>query len=807
MSGETLLTKNAKDGKTPLTVTQQRLEKNDGTEVTVICLACNNASTIKQTLTSIVEQTTNFRFKVYVGVDFGNDETAEIVKKFAESHSNVTAFFRESHIGEGRNLSKLIELTNSPYVAICRGNDYWVDTEKIQKQYNCLEDNKEISFCLTSAEIFPLSEIESENNDFKAYYNAIDDRYFIPESVPNYKKTNELSAKNIINSNSECISTFFCRWNYDIEFPEWYYRDDLNETALCLIQLLDGKAIYLDDVTTVCGFSEFQLRHSFIDPVEYYVYSKLKQINWLSGMLDFVRKKNITNYPNGLLLNKMKSESTAYINKMLVQHNDFDSVKRLFIECPIAGRYLLQYYIGADQDRRIFERTLNDSGYFTVVRRKKVRRFIGYYAKFAAFCLKIKRSKFITSIVDSIKNIVQFCCYWFYTPFQKKKNLWVISGFPKTSYMDNTKYFYEYVTKNHPEIDIYWLTMSKSVYKILKSQGNKVCLFRTKECRKILSHASVGIVDHYACADFDRFSGYNNGIKIVNLWHGVGFKPAGDENGPKWTNQRGLRRSTDILAQPSDNIFVKAFKCIKYFFHAYYRELFEKYLMFVCPGQERIDMVGKIWGIPESCYFMSGHPRNEPLYQTEKDKEHPLIMYAPTYRELPENEMKMIDNCLNAVPEIQKLMEKINGRFAIRLHPHTWRNYKGKILSAIRDYDRIFLDTEKDVYPYLAKYSVMISDYSSIALDFAMIDGPTIFLCSDLYESERGFNLDFQNVVPGPIYFNWSDTLKKVEEYVNDSQTDHNLRAEKCRFFFNPEVNDINNSERIVEEIKKRIKF
>ena len=115
------------------------------------------------------------------------------------------------------------------------------------------------------------------------------------------------------------------------------------------------------------------------------------------------------------------------------------------------------------------------------------------------------------------------------------------------------------------------------------------------------------------------------------------------------------------------------------------------------------------------------------------------------------------------------------------------------------------MDTEKDVYPYLGKYSVMISDYSSIALDFAMLDRPTIFLCPDLNDTERGFNLDFRNVVPGPIVMNWDEAIEKIDAYISNPGLDSDLRKEKCRYFFTPEVNDINNSSRIVAEIKRRI--
>ena len=102
----------------------------------------------------------------------------------------------------------------------------------------------------------------------------------------------------------------------------------------------------------------------------------------------------------------------------------------------------------------------------------------------------------------------------------------------------------------------------------------------------------------------------------------------------------------------------------------------------------------------------------------------------------------------------------------------------------------------------------MISDYSSIALDFAQLDRPTVFHCADydwFVKNEAGFNLDFPSVIPGPMTANWSETIEEVKKYVKNPEKDSELRREKIKYFFDEAVNGPDNSERIVEEIKKRI--
>jgi CDP-ribitol ribitolphosphotransferase len=142
------------------------------------------------------------------------------------------------------------------------------------------------------------------------------------------------------------------------------------------------------------------------------------------------------------------------------------------------------------------------------------------------------------------------------------------------------------------------------------------------------------------------------------------------------------------------------------------------------------------------------------------------------------------------------------------MHPHTWRNYSGKISKVLDQYDRLRVDGEKDVYPALGSFSILISDYSSIALDFALLDRPVIFHTADydwFIENEAGFNVDFPNVIPGPMTRNWKDTLKEIKTYYDNPKKDSDLRMEKLTYFFDRTVNGADNSERIVGEIKRRI--
>ena len=364
--------------------------------------------------------------------------------------------------------------------------------------------------------------------------------------------------------------------------------------------------------------------------------------------------------------------------------------------------------------------------------------------------------------------------------------------------------------ENHPEIEAVWLTLDRSVYRKLLQEGKPVCWCRSLKGLWTMCRAKIAVTDHYRVTDYSVFWGFNARTKVVQLWHGVGFKDMERNVQTSSFRKLGLKHSDDIIIHKNDSLSTRIKKRLRFICLAPKRELFEKYFLFVCPGQERIDMIGEKWNINRESYFMAGHPRNLPLYMAERDEAHPKVLYAPTYRDSAAEEKEMVDGCMEALDSIQELMTKINGSFTIRMHPHTWRNYQNRILLKLENYDRIFLDTSKDVYQELGKYSVVISDYSSIALDFAMLDRPVVFYCYDLEwfeKHELGFGLDYLSHTPGPKTRSWRETLEKVYDYVQHPEKDSVFRREVCKYFFTEEVNNIQNSERITEELKRRLRI
>ena len=781
----------------------------DDVMVTVVCITYNHELYIAEALESFVSQITNFKFLVFVGDDCSTDSTPKIVQQYAEKYPDtIVPFLREENMGGmgKRNLIDLCEHASSPYIATCEGDDYWCDPYKLQKQFDYMEEHPDYRICFCKTRIQA-----PEDWYFSSYYIANDDgERVIPDCKPGYRlPPAPLTAKQCIDYLPCHTSSVFYRWDYALTVPEWFYDGVIGDHPIFLLQLGMGQAGYITDIGSVYRRSEVGVAmNKSVD--DDFIQTRLDYCRFLLGLREFF-DENYEGYCKVNFENRIKLEVYNYLNTA-IKVDDSNLILELFEEYPEAGRIALSAFLSFYRDQRSLTGQYGWEGYKMIARSKRFRKFNKRIVRtsLSLRSYKTKLKKHFSQIKKKLHNLHSLLCYKKYSLVPKDPSIWVFSCFYKHGYQDNTRYLYEYVVENHPEIKAYWTTLDTKVYNDLIDNNMPVVLMGTKQCRDITSRAAIAVTDHFRMSDYDNRYGFNANTKVVQLWHGVGFKSMGDGKTISNTDVKGVRYSDDILPQEGDSQETIKRKKRLYSRYSYNRELFEEYFMFVCPGQERIDMFAKVWHIPESSYFMAGNPRNIKLYSQEQSQEHFSILYAPTYRFDVDAEKKLVYGFLDSLDAIEETMKAINGKFEFRLHPHTWRNYKSVILHRIDEYETVYLNEENDIYDTLGTFHLVITDYSSIAMDFAMLMHPVIFYCPDYdwyVDNEAGFNIDFKNAIPGPLTCTWDDTLDQIRRYSDDPDCDLEFRRKKTSYFFDEEANGPDNSERIVQEIKRRLQI
>lgn len=119
--------------------------------VSVICMVYNHESYIRQCLDGFVMQKTNYRFEAVVHDDASTDESAVIIKEYADKYPNIIVPVLEKenlYSKQDGSLQKVLDdHIRGKYVALCEGDDYWTDPLKLQKQVDIMEANPIINIC------------------------------------------------------------------------------------------------------------------------------------------------------------------------------------------------------------------------------------------------------------------------------------------------------------------------------------------------------------------------------------------------------------------------------------------------------------------------------------------------------------------------------------------------------------------------------------------------------------------------------------------------------------------------------------
>ena len=815
-------------------------------KVQVVCITYNHEKYIAEALNSFVRQNTNFPYEVLVGDDCSTDNTGKIVAEYAERYPDIIKVIpRESNMGPTRNLMDLISHCTAPYIAFCEGDDYWIDDYKLQKQFDFMENNPNIRICYTKTKV-----VYPENWGTLDWYKPINGEIIIPDSIPGCAAKRYISAHGFITNFCAHTSSHFYRWNYEMEVPEWFHGGYSCDISIFMMQLGDGVAAMLDDVTSVYRRSEVGVAMAY-DPTENFLKTRKEYIRFLYGLILHFKEK----YSSFACLTMEKRLKNEIVNLIRAcnKKGDYSALTEVLTLYPDAMAVGMKSMLNIWGDHLNMINRYTWNGYLALSREKNMMRRFAPIVKSELehekkrLLAKKRRSWFKKNFIDRFRfdanfylriypdvrkagvdarkhyfkygwkegrlpyppskkyfnKIKSWLWYWCGALVPKRRESWVFSSFMKRGYEDNVKYMYEYVVRNHPEIDALWLTSDTIVFNKLKARGMPVKMMR--KAKWAMLRAQVAFTDHFRCSDYLNKWGFNAGTKVVQLWHGVGLKSIGDL---KNTDVPGVQFSSDILSQPGDSLWTRIEKKISYISKAPFRELFEEYFLLVCPGVERVKQIAEPWGIPEKSIMYSGHPRNIHLHSSAINTETPMVLYAPTYRWDSNVEKGMVDNMVQHAGEIQQLMEKWNAYFTIRLHPHTWRNYKSVILSGIKDYDRIKLDEEKDIYTRLGDYSVVITDYSSIAYDFILLNRPVVFYAFDIDDfltSEVKLNYPFETHSPGAQTRDWESTIAAIDEYLDNPEKDNDWRCRIRDEFYDMSVNDAENSGRIVREIKKRL--
>lgn len=124
-------------------------EKENDIKVSIICITYNQVSYIEEAIKSFLMQKTNFEFEILIHDDASTDGTTEIVRRYQERYPDKirTVIQSENQYSKGIRVAKtfLWPIARGKYIAMCEGDDFWTDSNKLQVQYDYMEAHPDCS--------------------------------------------------------------------------------------------------------------------------------------------------------------------------------------------------------------------------------------------------------------------------------------------------------------------------------------------------------------------------------------------------------------------------------------------------------------------------------------------------------------------------------------------------------------------------------------------------------------------------------------------------------------------------------------
>jgi glycosyltransferase involved in cell wall biosynthesis len=114
-------------------------------KVSVAIPTYNFSPFIRECIDSVLSQSTDFSFEIVIRDDFSNDGTRDILEEYSKKYDFIKVLPSVENIGFHSNIKKILENCTGEYISYLDGDDYWIDSNKLQLQSDFLDKNTEYS--------------------------------------------------------------------------------------------------------------------------------------------------------------------------------------------------------------------------------------------------------------------------------------------------------------------------------------------------------------------------------------------------------------------------------------------------------------------------------------------------------------------------------------------------------------------------------------------------------------------------------------------------------------------------------------
>lgn len=348
-----------------------------------------------------------------------------------------------------------------------------------------------------------------------------------------------------------------------------------------------------------------------------------------------------------------------------------------------------------------------------------------------SFLLTLLRHQTFRPFVQIFIYIITFplFCIGFFIP--KNPAIWVFGN--SFGFKDNARYLFEYVRECHPEITPIWIFNKKADCLDIDNSYSRFSL------RGIWFQYRAGIFFvSTGFGDLVRFTQANT--KIVQFWHAITIKHIlldSQESTPFSESKKILNATARTILQLN----------------------LKRYFQVIASSTQVQKRLESAFGLPRKKIPITGYPRHDIIVAHSNYKKK-RILYAPTWRaDLLQAHSIVFSICSKS------FLEQITAagyELLISIHPlnvSIQESVKKNLGDGVK-----FISPHHDINIELARSEILITDYSSIAIDFSLLRRKIIFFVPDFdeYLSARGLYPEFEELIRNKGVTTSTDVLNLI---------------------------------------------
>ena len=390
--------------------------------------------------------------------------------------------------------------------------------------------------------------------------------------------------------------------------------------------------------------------------------------------------------------------------------------------------------------------------------------------------------KILKKLLGKLIRILYRFVYRF-IPCQEKTILFI--SFHGRGYSDNPMAIHQYLSKHSQYADY------RCIYAIKNHKQKKLKI----ENARIIEYFSIAYFFYLARSKYwiancklPKYVLKKDSQVYLQTWHGTPLKKlAHDIEVPEGTTFYRSEMSVEEMRSTYDNV--------------------SKYNYMISPSAFTTEVFQSAFAIERERLIETGYPRNDILsnYNSDdikkiKDKLNlpegkKIILYAPTWRD---NSYNLKGYTFKLEVDFKKWQKILGTDYIVIFKPH-YLIVNDFDLEAVKEFV-YYIDPKEDISSLYLIADVLVTDYSSVFFDYAILKRPIYFFMYDLdtYRDElRGFYLDIYHDLPGDVIESEDELIQKIFS----EKFDYNRLQ-----IFNEQFNnheDGNASKRVIEILLK----